>query len=155
MAAKRSAPKVSAQDYIPQLMTRLLAAVNNSGGRDLASLGLSTQAARTLVTLMDHGPMRVSRLADLVGLEPTGLSHLMRALGQRGLIDRERDDGDHRAVIAALTPQGRTLARRCADLHARHESALLRDLPHDEANRLRDVLRRMISNMGGSAQAAE
>jgi len=147
MPAKRTEPKAPPPDHIPQLMTRVLAGLNSFGGRDLAALGLNTQSARTLVTLLEHGPMRVSLLADLVGLEPTGLSHLMRMLDQRGLMERERDDADHRAVIARLTTPGRALARKCSDIQARHEAALLQDLSKDETDRLRHALNKLIGTL--------
>ena len=133
-------------DYIPQLMTRLLAVLHASGSRELSELGLSVPAARALVALLRHGPMRVSKLADLVGLEPTGLSHLMRTLEHRRLISRERHVEDHRAVIASLTAQGRAQARVCDELYEQTESSLLRDLPDAEVSRLRGLLEQMLAN---------
>jgi DNA-binding MarR family transcriptional regulator len=137
-------------DYIPQLMTRLLAVLHASGAREMAELGLSVPAARALVVLLRHGPMRVSRLADLVGLEPTGLSHLMRTLEHRRLIARERQADDHRAVIAALTSQGRAQARICDEIYEQTESSLLRNLPQADVSRLRGLLEQMLENANGS-----
>ncbi len=150
MAARRPVAKSEPPDHIPQLMTRVLAATNHRAGRDLGGHDLSPQGARALVTLMERGPMRVSLLAELVGLEPTGLSHLMRTLDQRGLLRRERDETDHRSVTVALTTPGRALARRCADIQARHQAALLRHFSADEANRLRAMLHKMIDTLAAT-----
>lgn len=147
MATRRPVAKSEPPDHIPQLMTRVLAATNQVVGRDLANYDLSPQAARALVTLMARGPIRVSLLAELVGLEPTGLSHLMRTLDQRGLLRRERDSADHRSVLVMLTPTGRTLARRCADIQSRRQNALLRQFSADETNRIRTLLYKMIDTL--------
>ena len=135
-------------EYLPQLMTRVLASLHAVDTHGLARMKLNAPAARVLVVLLKNGAMRVSRLAEQVALEPTGLSHLMRILEQRRLIARERQPEDHRAVIVSLTAAGRAQARLCAEMYAQCESSLLRNLPETDVLRLRGVLEQMLANAG-------
>jgi DNA-binding MarR family transcriptional regulator len=136
-------------EYLPQLMTRVLYTLNSGGMRDLAELGLSASACRTLIALLRHRQLRVSRLAMLVGLEATGLSHLMRTLEERKLISRERGGDDHRSVLVTLTDQGRAQARICDELFQRTESNFLRNFTVEDVNQIRDLLERMIKIADG------
>jgi DNA-binding MarR family transcriptional regulator len=140
-------------EYFPQLMSRLLSALQASAAGGLAEMGLSIPAARALVALLHNGPMRVSRLADLVGLDPTALSHLMRSMEQRDLLSRERHADDHRAVIASLTEHGSLQAQRCGELYERAETMLLRDLRPADVTRLRGLLEHMLQNASASGRA--
>jgi DNA-binding MarR family transcriptional regulator len=49
------------------------------------------------------------QLADHTGLEPLYISKLARALEASGLVERSPDPADSRAVLLALTEQGRTV----------------------------------------------
>ncbi|MGW0947063.1 MarR family winged helix-turn-helix transcriptional regulator [Streptomyces sp. NPDC002623] len=84
--------------------------------RAVAPLGL-THAQYSLVASlygMQHAGERPSqrRLADHTGLEPLYVSKLARALESAGLIERNRDPRDPRAVQLALTAQGEDVTRR-------------------------------------------
>jgi DNA-binding MarR family transcriptional regulator len=133
-------------DYVSQLMTRLLATLRATAAPAFADLDLTVPAARTLVILLRHGPMRVSQLAELVGLDTTGLSHLMRALEPRRLIARDRLPEDHRAVCASLTPRGVALAHSCDQVYQRIEGRLVHNLPEAEVTNLRALLGQIMAN---------
>lgn len=133
-------------DTVVNLMTRLLVTFRASAAADLADLDLTLPAARTLVTLLRHGPTQMSRLAELVGLEKTSLSHLLRTLEPRQLIERARVPEDNRGVCASLTPKGLALARVSDELYQRSQSRLLRDLPPSEVERLRKLLELITEN---------
>ncbi len=84
--------------------------------RAVAPLGL-THAQYVLVASL-HGMQRVGerpsqrRLADHTGLEALYVSKLARALESAGLIERNRDPRDPRAVQLSLTEQGQAVARQ-------------------------------------------
>lgn len=76
---------------------------------------LSLSGLGLLATLHRKGPMPAARLAEEEGLEPQSLSRLIAALDKAGLIQRERDEQDRRALVIALTEAGRqALARDIA-----------------------------------------
>ncbi|MFJ8079275.1 MarR family winged helix-turn-helix transcriptional regulator [Streptomyces sp. NPDC096205] len=97
--------------------------------RAVAPLGL-THAQYSLVASL-HGMHRTGerpsqrRLADHTGLEPLYVSKLARSLESAGLVTRERDPRDPRAVQLALTEQGRETTRRAIEVvHALLEQLL-------------------------------
>jgi DNA-binding MarR family transcriptional regulator len=97
--------------------------------RAVAPLGL-THAQYSLVASL-YGMHRTGerpsqrRLADHTGLEPLYVSKLARALESAGLVSRERDPRDPRAVRLSLTEEGRQTTARAIDVvHALLEQLL-------------------------------
>lgn len=93
--------------------------------RAVAPLGLTHAQYALLGSLldMDRSGLRPSQrqLADHTGLEALYVSKLARALEGAGLLQRERDPADTRAVQLCLTGHGREVTRNAvatvADLH--------------------------------------
>lgn len=56
-----------------------------------------------------RGPLGLTELTELEGLNPTMLSRVVKALDERGLIRRMQDPGDLRAARVAVTPEGARL----------------------------------------------
>jgi MarR family transcriptional regulator, organic hydroperoxide resistance regulator len=83
--------------------------------RALAPLGLTHAQYALLSSLygMERSGLRPTQreLADHTGLEALYTSKLARALDADGLIRRDRDPTDTRAVRLALTDRGREVAR--------------------------------------------
>ncbi|HEB89193.1 MAG TPA: MarR family transcriptional regulator [Deltaproteobacteria bacterium] len=81
--------------------------------------GVSLSRCVTLETLLAEGPLPVRGLADRLGLDASTVTRSVDGMVRDGLVRRSRDErGDRRRVYVALTPSGRTLARklvRCAD----------------------------------------
>jgi MarR family transcriptional regulator, organic hydroperoxide resistance regulator len=78
--------------------------------RAVAPLGLTQPQYTVLTSLrgLTAAGERPSqrRLADFTGLEPIYVSKLVAALDRRGLVDRQRDPADARAVQLSLTDRG-------------------------------------------------
>ncbi|MET9731049.1 MarR family transcriptional regulator [Streptomyces sp. NPDC006458] len=97
--------------------------------RAVAPLGL-THAQYSLVASL-HGMHRTGerpsqrQLADRTGLEPLYVSKLARSLESAGLVRRERDPRDPRAVQLSLTGQGQETTRAAIEVvHALLERLL-------------------------------
>jgi DNA-binding MarR family transcriptional regulator len=77
--------------------------------------------------------MRVNELARAVVLSPTGMSRFVDRLEAEGLVRREPDPEDRRALQVVLTDAGRDLLRRMWPVYARgiqtHFAAHLPDAP--------------------------
>lgn len=75
----------------------------------LAESGLSSGDYQVLLALIDapEGRLRSSLLADQIDWERSRLSHHLRRMQARRLIDREADPDDNRATDVVLTREGR------------------------------------------------
>jgi DNA-binding MarR family transcriptional regulator len=81
----------------------------------LEPLGLTHPQYLVMLALWEDSPLRVADLATRVSLEPATLSPLLKRLEQRGMVVRDRDPRDERALAVRLTPAGaevRTAAER-------------------------------------------
>ena len=109
----------------PELAARLRVAVGRLHRRirldsnDVPPLQLST-----LVSIQDHGPLRLGELAAREAVSAPTMTRVLAALDERGLILRKPDPVDARSTRVELSPTGiRALAevrsRRTALLDAR------------------------------------
>lgn len=78
----------------------------------LEPMGLTHPQYLVMLALWEQAPLRVSQIAERLSLEPATLSPLLKRLEAAGLVRRERDRADERAVSVSLTPAGRRLRRR-------------------------------------------
>jgi DNA-binding MarR family transcriptional regulator len=77
-----------------------------------SAAGLTPTRSSVLLTVVRQGPIRLSDLASVEGLNPTMLSRAISALVGAGLLARISDDGDRRAAWVQATTAGTTLAKR-------------------------------------------
>jgi len=73
----------------------------------LADHAISEQHLVVLRHLYDRGPTPMRGIADLVGTDPSTVTHTVDRLEQRGLIGRSADPSDRRVKLVALTEAGR------------------------------------------------
>ena len=117
-----------------------------------AASGLTPTQGSVLSTVVRHGPVGLSELSRIEGVNPTMLSRAVAALEEAGLVQRQVDARDRRAAIVGPTLLGERLWRRLRAerndvLHARlaqlddgERRLLIEALPVLEtlAERLRD-----------------
>jgi DNA-binding MarR family transcriptional regulator len=102
--------------------------------------GLSRTAAATLSRLATSGAARLTELASAEGVSQPSMSSLVARLVDQGLVLRETDPHDARAVQLSLTPAGETLlAQRRAERTRRLDDALA-ELPPDDVLRIADAV---------------
>lgn len=102
--------------------------------------GLSLDRIKPLGILARIAPVRAGEFADRCYLTPAAVTHVVDALVEDGLVRREADPADRRAVILHVTPKGRRELERAERLAL---SALARAIERlDPATRaqLRDAL---------------
>src|SRR5437899_4819570 len=96
------------------LVWRLLLKWRTMIDRELAPLELTHAQYSLLASLygLSRGGLRPSQreLADFSGLEPVYVSKLVRAMERSGLVDRDPNPADPRAVQLRLTERGREIA---------------------------------------------
>jgi MarR family transcriptional regulator, organic hydroperoxide resistance regulator len=78
----------------------------------LEPMGLTHPQYLVMLALWEEAPLRVSEIAERLSLEPATLSPLLKRLEAGGLVHRQRDPRNERAVSVSLTPAGRRLRSR-------------------------------------------
>ncbi len=78
----------------------------------LAGTGLTPTCISVLFTVARLGPLRLSELAEIEGLNPTMLSRVIAELGAAGLVRRVTDPDDRRAALVEATPAGKRMRER-------------------------------------------
>ena len=103
---------------------------------------LSPAAYSMLMALNDSGPRRASDLVELFSIDKGAVSRQVQALLELGLIERNPDPEDRRALILSITDEG---SRRLAHISSarRHEvGALLQDWSEDDLRSFVQLLTR-------------
>ncbi len=117
-----------------------VAKISRSMDRQTGSGEMTRTQVQVLGTAVRRGPIRLSDLAELEGLNPTMLSRMVAKLDAAGYIRRLPDPDDQRAVRIEATPEGVRIQRRLRE----ERSALLRqrlgDLPPERSAQLIDSL---------------
>ncbi len=80
-----------------------------------------------------RGPLGLTELTELEGLNPTMLSRVVKVLDERGLIRRMPDPGDLRAARVEVTPEGAKLHDQVRTQRTKVLSDCLQALPADTA----------------------
>ncbi|GAA2645677.1 MarR family winged helix-turn-helix transcriptional regulator [Streptomyces vastus] len=110
---------------------------------DAAAEHALTGAQARLLSLLSLEPLPMRRLAQKLKCEPSNVTGIVDRLESRGLVERRPDPGDRRVKLAAVTDEGRRVARGLRDsLHFAREP--LAELSRDERLALRDLLQRML-----------
>ncbi|GAA4684390.1 MarR family winged helix-turn-helix transcriptional regulator [Frondihabitans cladoniiphilus] len=105
---------------------------------------LSLTQLRVFGILRDRERLRMSTLADLLGLEKSSLSGLVDRAEQRGLVERAPNADDKRAVDVALTPSGQELATRVYGEVTEALRPWIDRLPKDDQHMLEHLLWRLL-----------
>lgn len=82
----------------------------------LKELGLTHPQYLVLLALWEEEPRSLSDLAHILELDPGTLSRLLKRLEAAGLIRRDRDRADERALAVVLTEAGRSLRDRAVQV---------------------------------------
>jgi len=114
--------------------------------------GLSRTAAATLSRLATAGPARLTDLAAAEEVSQPSMSSMIARLVDQGLVLREADPDDARAVRLSLTPDGQSLVAERRSARTRRLNTALAQLPPGDVaviadavpalTRLADALRR-------------
>lgn len=111
------------------VISRLARVLNDtSTGEDLTPTQYSV-----LGLVHVRGPLGLTELTELEGVNPTMLSRVVKALDERGLIRRMQDPDDLRAARVAVTPEGAKVHERVRAQRTKVLSDCLDGLPPDTA----------------------
>jgi DNA-binding MarR family transcriptional regulator len=116
----------------------------------LADQGLEPASVALLFEAGRSGPVRVSALAETVGLDVSTVSRHVRNLVAAGHLRRSEDPDDGRATLLHLTPDGAALL--AAAMSRRAE--VLRRATADWPDADRDTLATLLGRLGDGLAAA-
>lgn len=109
----------------------------------LDPLGLTHPQYLVMLALWDFGPMGARELSSQLHLDPGTLSPLIKRLETAGLLTRERNPQDERAIVISTTAQGAALRERALAVPTEMMRRL--NLNGHDLTELRGILNRMIS----------
>lgn len=101
---------------------------------------VSAAELSALSVLVHAGPLSLSGLAELEQVQPPSMSRTVRGLEERGLVDREPDPRDGRAVRLTASPAGRAILEEGKDRRLRQLRRSLDGLSDAEARRVGEAL---------------
>ncbi|MGE3677982.1 MAG: MarR family winged helix-turn-helix transcriptional regulator [Burkholderiales bacterium] len=110
--------------------------------------GVSLWEWRTVALLGAQAPQSLNDLAREAGVDKGQMSRVVSGLASRGLVSREADARDARAVRLALTAAGRKLYRNLMRSAIERDAALLGRLSAQE----RKVLDAALARLAGQAR---
>ena len=96
---------------LPMSLLRAREAVMSHFRPMLDRHGVNEQQWRVIRVLAEAGPQDASEVAERANILAPSLTRMIKALTERGLIVKARDDGDGRRVMLTIAPAGRALLR--------------------------------------------
>jgi DNA-binding MarR family transcriptional regulator len=111
------------------------------GRHALAELG--TQGFTALAVVQVHGPLRVSEVAELLGVDLSVASRQIASLTAEGFVERRADERDRRAQLVAITPAGLRVLRESHRRMVHAFGRVLEDWDDDDITRLARGIERL------------
>lgn len=150
--------RVSSSNRMPAGSTRMGAALLEPPlEAALAEFGLVLWEFDMLATLRRAGhPYRLSPTELFFSLMVTSgtMTHRLKRLEARGLIERLPNAEDARSMLVQLTPSGVALINRAVDVFVEHERRILSVLPEEVLVDLDENLARLLLTLeGGQGEA--
>ena len=93
-------------DTILASIRRVVRAIDLDSKRMIRDFGITGPQLVTLRAVARFGPITVTALAKAINLSQPTVTGILLRLDQQGLVKRERDGGDRRAVTSTITTRG-------------------------------------------------
>ncbi|MGB8812573.1 MAG: MarR family winged helix-turn-helix transcriptional regulator [Paracoccaceae bacterium] len=139
--------EIGLTNFAPYLMNRIMGRYNASLREELAELGLTTPKMRALAVLsVVDGPL-IRELAVYTVVEQSTLSRTLEKLNADGLVRRETDTSDSRAVRVFITNAGRAAFEALWPHMATAQARMFRGIPDDERRAFVGTLQKMLANI--------
>ena len=139
--------EVGLANFAPYLMNRIMGRCNASLREEMADLGLTTPKMRALAVLsVVEGPL-IRELSVLTVVEQSTLSRALEQLTNDGLVRREADATDSRAVRVFITDAGRAAFETLWPHMAEAQARMFRGIPDEERRAFVGTLQRMLVNI--------
>lgn len=124
---------------LQRVLSKLMSVMRHTG-RTPTSGDLTLAQLSILLTLIDQGPMRMTELAAHEKVRTPTTTVAIRRLEKLGLVKRDRDPSDLRAVLVDITPEGLAQHQEALAIRQAHLASLLGKLSCDELDALTKAL---------------
>ena len=142
--ARKSEPGLDGDAVALQTAVADLVRVYQFRDRDrICCHDVSVTQCHALETLMQHGPMRLSALAERLYLDKSTTSRVVGTLVKKGYVEQRADASDGRATTLCATRRGQRLCERITDDLVEQQKQLLADLDPEVRSGVVKVLRRL------------
>jgi Transcriptional regulators len=120
--------------------------VNNEWSRKTMT-GMNYTQFKLLFTLHTSGSLKVSELADILGLTSGAITGIADKLVAEDLISRERANDDRRVVYIELTTKGKDMVDDVLESQKETFSSFFNVLPEEDIQHLRRIFAQLLANM--------
>ncbi|HEU5334254.1 MAG TPA: MarR family transcriptional regulator [Actinocrinis sp.] len=126
---------------LADLLHRLTRRLRRAQAERLAPLGLTPAQERALrMIARGEEPPRMTELADRLGIVPRSLTTVIDALEEAGLVRREIDPRNRRAILLRLTDRGTAVRDDLREARRRAAEDLFAPLSAADRKTLADLL---------------
>jgi DNA-binding MarR family transcriptional regulator len=126
---------------LADLLHRLTKRLRRAQAQRLAPLGLTPAQERALrMITRSEDPLRMTELADQLGIVPRSATTVVDALEGAGLVRREIDPHNRRAIRLHLTESGRAVRDDMREARRRAAEDLFAPLTADDRKALAELL---------------
>lgn len=139
--------EIGLSNYAPYLMNRIMGRYNASLREEMSQLGLTTPKMRALAVLSVVEAPLIRELAVFAVTDPSTLSRALDQLQTDGLIRREADAADSRAVRVIITEAGRATFDTLWPQMAAANARMFRGISEDERRAFVGTLHKMLANI--------
>jgi homoprotocatechuate degradation regulator HpaR len=125
---------------LPMSLLRAREAVMRHFRPMLDQHGVNEQQWRVIRVLGEAGILDATEVAERANILAPSLTRMIKALTERGLIEKARDAGDGRRVMLAIAPAGRALLRQVTPESEAIYAAIEGQFGQDRVQALMDLL---------------
>lgn len=117
---------------LQRVLAKLFAVLRRGDPNRASRPDLTLAQLSILLTLLDHGPLRMTELAAVERVRTPTTTVAIRRLEKLGLVRRSRDPSDMRAVLVEVTPEGLVQHREALRVRRTYLAEILNRLTDDE-----------------------
>ena len=110
---------------------------------EAAALGLSPGQPKVLEYLMEYGESNQKAIADYCEIEQATVGSILTRMERDGLIARTQREGNRRSLYVSLTPRGREMGEKVAELFRRADARASAGLSGEEQLAIKELLKKV------------
>jgi DNA-binding MarR family transcriptional regulator len=134
-----------------QLLWAVSHGLESASKRMKSELGVTGPQRLVLRLIGEYGVTAPGDLAEVLHVDPSSLTGVLRRLERSALISRQRDPNDGRRAVLGLTSRGRAINRRRSGTVEARVQAAMQTLSAEKLETACDVLKSLARELGGRA----
>ncbi|MUT65610.1 MarR family winged helix-turn-helix transcriptional regulator [Paenibacillus sp. NEAU-GSW1] len=108
---------------------------------------LSYTQFKLMFRLHNEEKLKVSELAELMGLTSGAITGVVDKLIDEGYVTRERATDDRRVVYVEISPQGKTMIEELLESQSESISAMFNRLPDEDIQHLKRIFAQLLVHL--------